>query len=134
MKIDGRCHCGLISFEAEVDPADTSICHCTDCQSLSGTAFRVSVAAERKNFRFVAGEPTIYIKVAESGRRRIQAFCPKCGSPFYSTSPDDAEAPFNIRVGVVRQRNALVPTEQIWTRSRQPWLDDLTAIPLVEGE
>jgi hypothetical protein len=30
MKIDGRCHCGEITFEAEVDPDALRICHCTD--------------------------------------------------------------------------------------------------------
>ena len=38
MKIDGGCHCGAIAYEAEVDPEKTSICHCTDCQQLTGTA------------------------------------------------------------------------------------------------
>jgi hypothetical protein len=40
MKIDGGCHCGYIAYEAEADPAKTYICHCTDCQTLSGSAFR----------------------------------------------------------------------------------------------
>ncbi len=40
MRIDGQCHCGGITYEAEVDPATARICHCTDCQVLSGTAFR----------------------------------------------------------------------------------------------
>jgi hypothetical protein len=40
MKIDGRCRCGNITFEAEVDPATVVICHCTDCQTPSGSAFR----------------------------------------------------------------------------------------------
>jgi hypothetical protein len=32
MKVDGRCHCGYVSFEAEADPETTTICNCTDCQ------------------------------------------------------------------------------------------------------
>ena len=43
MKIDGRCHCGYITYEADIDPDKTLICHCTDCQTLSGSAFRVHV-------------------------------------------------------------------------------------------
>jgi hypothetical protein len=27
MHIDGGCHCGYITFEAEVDPAAVRICH-----------------------------------------------------------------------------------------------------------
>ena len=37
MKIDGHCHCGYLTYEAEVKPEDAVICHCTDCQTLSGT-------------------------------------------------------------------------------------------------
>jgi len=29
----------------------------------------------------------IYIKTAESGNRRAQAFCGKCGSPIYAADP-----------------------------------------------
>jgi len=36
MKIDGRCHCGYVSFEAEADPETTTLCNCTDCQTMSG--------------------------------------------------------------------------------------------------
>jgi len=36
MKIDGRCHCGYISYEAQIDPEKVMICHCT----LFGSAFR----------------------------------------------------------------------------------------------
>ena len=49
MKIDGGCHCGDITFEAEADPANTSICHCTDCQQLTGTAFRTSIRAAARH-------------------------------------------------------------------------------------
>jgi hypothetical protein len=48
MKIDGRCHCGEITFEAEVDPDALNICHCTDCQTLSGSACS-PVSRERIN-------------------------------------------------------------------------------------
>ena len=33
MRIDGGCHCGFVTFEAEADPEKVAICHCTDCQS-----------------------------------------------------------------------------------------------------
>ena len=28
MKIDGRCHCGFITYEANVDPDKVYACHC----------------------------------------------------------------------------------------------------------
>ena len=50
MKIDGGCHCGYLTYEAEIDETKISICHCTDCQALSGTAFRVSARSREDAF------------------------------------------------------------------------------------
>lgn len=134
MKIDGGCHCGAITYEAEVDPECTSICHCTDCQKLTGTAFRTTVFAARDKFRILSGEPATYVKTADSGAKRLQAFCGKCGSPIYATSFDHSSAGIGIRIGTVRQRDQLVPKKQIWTRSAQSWVGGIDRIPASEGE
>ena len=72
MKIDGHCHCGEITFEAEVDANALNICHCTDCQTLSGSAFRINIPAPAEHFVLLTGTPKNYMKTAESGsvRRR----------------------------------------------------------------
>ena len=59
MKIDGSCHCGAIAYEAEIDPETVGICHCADCQQLTGTAFRVSVFAPEDKFRLTRGTPKV---------------------------------------------------------------------------
>ena len=82
MKIDGGCHCGSITYEAELDPEKVVICHCSDCQTLSGTAFRTVGIVPRADFKLLSGAPKDYVKTAESGRQRVQAFCPECGSRF----------------------------------------------------
>jgi hypothetical protein len=134
MKIDGGCHCGFITYEAEVDPERASICHCTDCQVLTGTVFRTSVPAPDSTFRILSGEPKVYVKTGDSGAKRAQAFCPHCGSPIYATSVGDGPKVYNIRVGTSRQRNQLVPKRQIWCRSEQPWLGEISAMPRVEKQ
>jgi hypothetical protein len=127
MQIDGACHCGRISFTAEIDPARVMVCHCTDCQVLSGAPFRAVVAAPIEHFR-LRGEPKGYVKVAESGNRRVQMFCPDCATPLYATAPENATAVI-IRLGCVTQRAALTPAVQIWQRSALPWVDRLRDIP-----
>ena len=47
MKIDGECLCGDVAYEAEIDPENVGLCHCTDCQTLSGSAFRIGRAPRR---------------------------------------------------------------------------------------
>jgi len=130
MKIDGGCHCGRIGYEAEIDPADVAICHCTDCQTLSGSAFRIVVPARKESFR-ITGEPKVYVKTADSGNRRAQAFCPECGTPLFATAPSDPQV-YSIRLGTARQRAALPPRKQIWTRSALSWVvqpSALSALP-----
>jgi hypothetical protein len=134
MKIDGGCHCGAITFEADVDPERTSICHCTDCQTLSGSPFRTSVPAPDSAFRILSGEPTVYVKTGESGNKRAQGFCAHCGSPIYATAVGDGPKVYNIRVGTIRQRRQLVPKVQIWCRSQQDWLGEIPSIPRVEKQ
>jgi hypothetical protein len=134
MKIDGSCHCGTITYEAEGDPEKTSICNCTDCQTLSGAPFRVVIMVEGDTFRILSGEPTIYVKTGESGAKRAQGFCPRCGSSIYSTSVGDAPKVYALRVGTVRQRDQLVPKAQIWARSQQPWVNNLASIPRFEKQ
>lgn len=134
MKIDGGCRSGYITYEAEADPDKVSICHCTDCQTLSGTAFRTSIPAPDHAFRVTSGEPAVYVKTAESGAKRAQGFCARCGSPIYATAVGDGPKVYNIRVGTVRQRDQLVPKRQIWCRSQQRWLGGIGAIPGVEKQ
>ena len=135
MKIDGACHCGKIAYEAEVDPDGTRICHCTDCQMLSGSAFRTVVPSLEDGFRLTSGELKIYVKVADSGNRRAQAFCADCGTHIYATSTDESgPRVYGIRLGSVRQRDRFAPKTQFWCNSAQPWLGELQSIAKVEKQ
>jgi hypothetical protein len=127
MQIDGACHCGRVSFTALIDPARVMICHCSDCQVLSGAPFRAVVAAAVGDFE-LTGETRRYVKVAESGNPRAQVFCPECATPLFATAPENATQVI-IRLGCVRQRAELVPAVQIWQHSALPWLAGLGDIP-----
>ena len=128
MMVDGACHCSNIQYEAEVDPAKVVICHCTDCQTLSGSAFRTVVQTEPGRFKLLRGTPKVYIKTGDSGNEREQTFCPDCGTPIYSAPPGAGAKAVSLRVGSIRQRAELIPSDQYWFRSAQGWLRDLSKI------
>lgn len=129
MKIDGGCHCGSIRYEAEIDPATVVVCHCSDCQTFSGSAFRVVVLTRPGSFTLLSGTPKVYVKTtAESGNPRQQTFCPECATPIYSAPGDGDTTVVVLRVGSIRQRATLVPQDQFWFRSSQPWLPRLATI------
>ena len=131
MKIDGQCHCGNITFEADVDPEKVLICHCTDCQNITGTTYRVIVPATKEALKLRGGKPKEYVKTtAESSTPRVQAFCPECGTPIYSTSVSEQRV-FGLRIGTIRQRAQLRPRKQQWCQSALGWAMDLRALPEV---
>ena len=134
MKVDGKCFCGHVTYEAEVDPARVAICHCSDCQSHSATAFSVVVAVVDEQFRLLSGELKSHEKIADSGTTRSLTFCPECGTRIYGKTVGEGTQFFSLRVGTVRQRAQLRPKFQFWRRSAQDWVTDLASIPGFETQ
>ena len=134
MKVEGHCHCGAIAYEGEAEVGAIGVCHCADCQALTGSAFRANVQVPAASFRLLRGEPRIYIKTADSGARRAHAFCGDCGSPIYASAEIDPPT-YSLRVGALKQRYDLgPPRRQIWTSRRLPWTCELDGVPALEGQ
>lgn len=134
MHIDGQCHCGHVRYEAEIDPDKISICHCTDCQTLTGSAFRVTALLAKNTIRLTGNEPKIYRKTAENGRIRLQYFCPECGTPLFTNGEGDDAESWGIRIGTIRQRRELFPKRQVWRRSALDWVDDIGSLPSADKD
>ena len=125
MEVDGSCHCGSVTYEAEINPDHVVICHCTDCQTFSSAPYRVSVfGVPSENFR-LKGAPKTYVKTGGSGRKVLVAFCGDCGSALYSTKD---ERNFNLRIGVIKQRDKLIPKAQGFCGSGMPWATNIDGI------
>ena len=122
MKIDGGCLCRHITYEPVVDPAKVAICHCTDCQTHSGTTFGVVVGITDGQFHL------------RSGTRRALAFCPECGTRIHARTVGEGSSFFGLRLGTVNQRDQLTPKRQVWSRSAQGWLAGLESIPKFEKQ
>ena len=128
MRVTGACHCGAITFEAEVDAGKVLVCHCTDCQVIASSAFRVGALILREHLT-IKGPVKEYSKIGTSGNRRVQVFCPECATGIYSYTPDNAGPYLSLRLGAVHQRARLTPVHQIWRQSALPWVGQLNDIP-----
>lgn len=129
MQIDGGCHCGHVTYRADIDPERVSICHCTDCQVLTGSPYRVTVICSGAQIWMTGKSSKTYAKAGDNGRKRIQHFCPECGSPLFSSGEGDQSDDWGIRWGSIRQRDRLAPRRQIWCRSAAPWIGGLDGMP-----
>ena len=134
MKVDGSCHCGQITYEAEVDPERVRVCNCTDCQVLTGSAFRVSVAVRAQTFRLLTGRPKVYVKTGDSGAKRRHAFCPNCGAPVTASADSDDPPTYSLRIGCLAQKAELPPRRRFWCKSALAWAQDISSVPGIEGQ
>jgi hypothetical protein len=57
-----------------------------------------------------------------------------CGTPIYSAPPGDVAKVVSLRVGTIRQRDELPPTDQYWFRSAEKWLQNLSAIKRMDKQ
>jgi hypothetical protein len=134
LKVHGRCHCGAITYEAAVEPGTVNVCHCLDCQMLTGSAFRANIQASAEQFRILSGTPRRYTKTADSGAKRVHAFCETCGSPVYSCSVENPQT-YSLRLGALNEKDLLErPARQIWTKRRLSWIPRLEGVPECEGQ
>ena len=120
--VNGNCHCGKINIQAKVRKSEVRACHCTDCQKMSGAPVRAVAIAPAEEIK-ITGKPREYIKKADSGNKRIQAFCPDCGTQLFAT--DMERKLFNLRTGFLEQRNELKPETHVFTSSGLNWMLEL---------
>ena len=134
MDIDGSCHCGRITYRARIDPTAVYVCHCSDCQAISGSPYRWAVSVPEAQFELLTGTLKTYVKTADSGLNNHQRFCPDCASPIYSTMPEREPTTFNLRLGTTRQRDQLQPARQMWFRSAQDWASEIPDAEPIEKQ
>ena len=125
MNIDGGCHCGAICYEGRVSPKLVTVCHCSDCQTISGAPYRVNVRVLLDNFK-LSGAPKSYVKIGSSGDKVTTTFCDVCGAALYSFK--DGNDFVSLRLGGVTQRAQLPPTRQGFCSSALPWAFDISAV------
>ena len=78
---DGGCLCGEIRFRTTAEPVRITVCHCTFCQRLTGSAYLVEPIFRREHVSFRGKMPNTYQNRSDgSGKRVIVNFCGRCGT------------------------------------------------------
>jgi hypothetical protein len=119
----GGCGCGAIRFALKAAPMIVHACHCTDCQTISGSAFVLNAWIEREQVALLSGQPASH-KFSNNGRDNRVYFCAQCGTNVWT---EYMKGSYFVRVGALDDPALLPPDMHIWTCSKQPWL------PLPEG-
>lgn len=125
----GGCPCGAIRYEIRSEPSLTYVCHCTDCQRRSGSAFAVSLVVPDAAFAITAGDPVVSTRVAESGNTVSLSLCGACGGPVFAGRRGGPRGTLTVRAGTLDDTGGVRPDIHIWTRSRQPWVAIPNGVP-----
>jgi hypothetical protein len=130
---DGGCQCGALRYRVEGEPVAVGICHCTQCQKQSGSAFGMSCIVQKEAFRLLSGSPKTFTRTSDSGRPVVCAFCPDCGTRIYHETRW-LDGVLNIKPGTFDDTSFLRPQAQIWTAKKQGWVELPSDIRSFEGQ
>jgi hypothetical protein len=125
----GSCLCGSVTYTASADPLFKGLCHCTNCQKVTGSAF-ASVIAFPAPALTVTGTTAQFDWKGDSGQPTHRWFCPACGS----TVKEVAEVMKDIVMvptGTLSDPAVAAPDMQIYCDSAQSWavLPGVHAVP-----
>lgn len=118
----GGCLCGAVRYEAAWPPLMVATCSCKNCQKQAGSALSVIAVLPRDGLK-VEGELTTFTDHAENGADVYRKFCPRCGSPVITDTPEAAaQGIIFIKAGTLDKADDLAPSLHYWTSSAQHWV------------
>ena len=117
---DGGCLCGLIRYRVTDEPLTLYVCHCTDCQRRTGSAFALSMVVLKSALELLQGDPRTYA-VTSDGLQRRGKFCAECSTRLWG-EPVKFPQVVVVQPGTLDDTTWLHPIGHIWTRSAQPWV------------
>lgn len=127
---DGGCICGRLRYRISDRPLAVFMCHCTNCQQRTGSAFALSMLTFRKDFEVMSGATLSRDLPGGSGALHRQHICPEC---FTRTHTEMLAYPdiINVRPGTLDDPSIAKPVAQAWTKLAHPWAiaPDVRAFP-----
>ncbi|HWF53917.1 MAG TPA: GFA family protein [Solirubrobacteraceae bacterium] len=121
-QLDGHCLCGNISYTCSEEPVTTFLCHCTDCQRGSGSAFSVVIGVDLDALTVTGDTLGSYTTVGEDTKQEVvRQFCTNCGSPLISLPEATPDMAF-IKGGTLNDHSWLEPEMELWARSAHPYV------------
>jgi hypothetical protein len=120
--LEGGCACGKVRYWLEGEPMFVHCCHCTCCQTETGSAFAINALYEPERVVLVKGEPQPVLTPSESGKGQQIWRCPNCHVALWSNYGGAGDKIRFVRVGTLDRPGAVPPDIHIYTRSKLPWV------------
>jgi hypothetical protein len=122
MSFEGGCACGEVGYRLTSPPMFVHCCHCTSCQTETGSAFVINALIEAERVETLKGAPEPLLTPSESGRGQQIWRCPGCRIALWSNYGGAKDIIRFVRVGTLDEPASLPPDIHIYTRSKLPWV------------
>lgn len=119
--VEGGCACDRVRYRLKAAPSCVYLCHCTDCQTITTSAFVEGALVGHDDLDIFQGQDELmqWQRIhTTSGKRPNQYSCRHCGVRIYS---DSRPGVLTLRAGTLDDTSWLNPAGAIWMRSAQPW-------------
>ncbi len=111
-----RCRCGRIEMQVSQPPLLSIACHCHGCQTMTASAFSLTLVLPADGFAVVTG-------AAERGGLQTEhrhMYCGFCKSWLY-TQPAGLEQYVMLRPSTLDEHSWVTPFVEVRTRQKLPW-------------
>jgi hypothetical protein len=123
--LEGGCACGDVRYRLTTNPFIVHCCHCSWCQTQTGSAFVINALYDAIEVEVLKGEVKAEMVDSPSGKGQEIARCPKCSiavwSSYYMGGIRDSIR--FVRVGTLDEPERLPPDVHIFTTTKLPWVD-----------
>lgn len=126
--ISGQCLCGAVHYESSGPALFSAICHCRDCQRVSGSGGLPVLGVDRVSFS-ASGPLRQSHTRGGSGQMAVRNFCGECGSLLFGT-PESAPELVTIYAGSLDDPGSFRPDEALFVAHRPAWA--VLSMPLRE--
>ena len=120
-ELTGGCLCGAVRYTLKSGfRLNPYACHCTDCQSRTGSAFSEHMLFMLSDLE-ISGELDSGEFDQPSGAHSTIFGCARCKARIYAVN-STSEGMASLRCGTLDNSASFVPSAHLWVRSKQPWI------------
>lgn len=116
LPIEGHCRCGQTHVRINGQPLMETACHCTGCQTMSASAFSMTIIMPEQAFEVIRGEPVVG---GLKGKDAHHMFCPSCMTWMF-TRPVGMGI-VNVRPSILDDHAWFAPFIETFTSEMLPW-------------
>lgn len=116
---EGGCFCGSIRYRGR-RPIEVAICHCRDCQHVSGAPMLAWVELDKTDLEWTKGTPVYHQHTSDWPTPVRRSFCGQCGTPL--TYERQEPSRIDVTISSLDAPESFRPTHQVYTSSQVSWL------------